>query len=221
LIVHRVLAELLQRGEIVAGAAHGPGPTPVHRDQQSSGVKAAAATDGSISTEEIAAIAQESSEAERRADDAERELIEWKKMRFMQDRVGEEFDAIVLSVTRFGMFVELENLFLEGLVPLQSLEDLGERFFYREQSRQLVGEGSGRRFAIGDRVHVLLDKINRMERRLVFAVLEGGVADTEKPAGPRKPEKAFKQGHAFAPTRTGKKKPKNRRNKDKGKRKKR
>jgi ribonuclease R len=93
-------------------------------------------------------------------------------MRFMQDRVGEEFDAIVLSVTKFGMFVELHDLFIEGLVPLGSLEDLGERFFYRENTRQLVGEDSGRRFAIGDAVRVLLDKINRQERRLVFAVVE-------------------------------------------------
>jgi ribonuclease R len=120
----------------------------------------------------MAAIAQESSEAERRADDAERELIEWKKMRFMQDRIGEEFDGIVLSVTKFGMFVELKDMFLEGLVPLQSLGDLGERFLYRETTRQMVGEDSGRRFAIGDEVTVILDKINRQERRLIFAVVE-------------------------------------------------
>ena len=107
-----------------------------------------------------------------RADDAERELIEWKQIRFMQDRIGEEFDAIVLSVTKFGMFVELKEMFIEGLVPLDSLRDLGERFFFRETTRQLAGEDSGRKFAIGDNVRVLLDKIHRMERRLVFAVVE-------------------------------------------------
>jgi len=163
LIVHRALHALLD-GEA-------PGLKPTGKRDLFRGLKAPASTE-KLSNEEAAAIAGESSEAERRADDAERELIEWKKMRFMQDRVGEEFDAIVLSVTKFGMFVELRDMFVEGLVPLESLRDLGERFFYRENTRQLAGEDSGRKFAVGDNVRVLLDKILRMERRLVFAVVE-------------------------------------------------
>ena len=68
------------------------------------------------------AIAAESSQAERRADDAERELIEWKKIRFMQDRVGEDFTGIILSCTKYGFFVELNELFIEGLVPIANLQ---------------------------------------------------------------------------------------------------
>ena len=67
------------------------------------------------------AIAYGAQPGERRADDAERELMEWKKIKFMQDRVGEDFHGIILSCTKYGFFVELDELFIEGLVPLSSL----------------------------------------------------------------------------------------------------
>ncbi len=78
---------------------------------------------GPIPLEELHDIAEESSQSERRADEAERELMEWKKVKFMQDRVGEDFDGLIISVTKFGFFVELTDLFVEGLVPL----DLADR----------------------------------------------------------------------------------------------
>src|SRR5450631_537940 len=98
---------------------------------------------------ELAAIAAESSQAERRADDAERELMEWKKIKFMQDRVGEDFNAIVLSCMKYGFFVELDDLFIEGLVPLSSLQD--DRYMFRDTDRQIVGARSGRVFKMGQR----------------------------------------------------------------------
>src|SRR5581483_10140787 len=70
---------------------------------------------------ELRAIADECSQSERRAADAERELVEWKKVKFMESRLGDEFDALVISTTRYGLFVELENLFIEGLVPIDTL----------------------------------------------------------------------------------------------------
>ena len=73
---------------------------------------------GPISLEELHDIAEESSQSERRADDAERELMEWKKVKFMEPRIGEDFDGLIISVTKFGFFVELTDLFVEGLVPL-------------------------------------------------------------------------------------------------------
>ena len=72
---------------------------------------------GPIPLEELHDIAEESSQSERRADEAERELMEWKKVKFMQDRVGEDFDGLIISVTKYGFFVELTDLFVEGLVP--------------------------------------------------------------------------------------------------------
>jgi ribonuclease R len=125
--------------------------------------------EGPLPEAELAAIAAESSQAERRADDAERELMEWKKIKFMQDRVGEDFNAIVLSCTKYGFFVELDELFIEGLVPLSSLQD--DRYYFRDTDRTIVGSSNGRVFKLGQRVHVLLDRIDRQQRRLQFALL--------------------------------------------------
>ena len=121
---------------------------------------------------ELAAIAAESSQAERRADDAERELMEWKKMRFMEDRVGDDFQGIILSCTKYGFFVELDDLFIEGLVPIASLSGWGtdERFVFRDTDKQIVSTRTGRAFKMGQRVHVLLDRIDREQRRLQFAL---------------------------------------------------
>jgi ribonuclease R len=128
-------------------------------------------TEGPIAAEELNDIAVESSQAERRAADAERELIEWKKMKFMEDRVGDDFSAIILSVTKYGFFVELDELFIEGLVPIASL--VGDYYSFRDTDRTICGARSGHCFAIGQRVHVLLDRIDRQQRRLQFALLPG------------------------------------------------
>jgi ribonuclease R len=115
-------------------------------------------------------IAQLSSETERRAADAERELVEWKKAKFMIDRVGEEFDGLIISTTKFGFFVELQELFVEGLVLIDSLQ--GDRYRYNENTRKIVGERSRREYSIGDKVRVCLDRVDEMERKLVFSVVE-------------------------------------------------
>ncbi|MBI3894781.1 MAG: VacB/RNase II family 3'-5' exoribonuclease [Acidobacteria bacterium] len=122
-----------------------------------------------ISPTELKEIALESSEAERRADDAERELVEWKKTRFMRDKLGEEFDALIISVTKSGFFVELTDLFVEGLVLMETLTD--QRYVYREQERQWVGERTRRRFQIGDRLRVRLDRVGRPGEKMHFSVV--------------------------------------------------
>jgi len=114
-------------------------------------------------------IAADSSESERRAAEAERELVEWKKAKFMVERVGEEFNGLIISTTKFGFFVELEDLFVEGLVLIDSLP--GDRFRYNENSRQIIGERSRRTFSIGDRVRVLLDRVDETEKKLVFSLV--------------------------------------------------
>jgi ribonuclease R len=119
---------------------------------------------------ELAAVAEECSLTERRAAEAERELVEWKKARYMETRVGDEFDALVISTTRHGFFVELTDLFVEGLVPIDSLP--GDRFTYHENVRKIVGQRTRREFAIGDKVRVLLERVEPSERRLQFALVE-------------------------------------------------
>ena len=127
--------------------------------------------DGPIAAQELSDIAVESSQAERRAADAERELMEWKKMRFMADKVGDDFKAIILSVTKYGFFVELDDLFIEGLVPIASLA--GDYYSFRDTDRTICGARTGHCFRVGERVDVLLDRIDRQQRRLQFALVPG------------------------------------------------
>ena len=138
---------------------------------------------GPIPEDVLHEIAEESSQSERRADDAERELMEWKKVKFMEDRVGEEFAGLIVSVTKFGLFVELIDMFIEGLVPLASLTD--DRYQYHENTRQIIGQRSRKTYSLGNPVRVLVDRIDRMQKRIQFALVE------EPPArAKRKPKKA-------------------------------
>jgi ribonuclease R len=123
-----------------------------------------------IPLDELHDIAETSSQSERRADDAERELMDWKKARFMQERVGEEFEGMIVSVTKFGFFVELTELFIEGLVPLNTLA--GDKYYFNEDTRQIIGQRSKRTFSLGDTVRVLVDRIDPVEKKINFAIVE-------------------------------------------------
>jgi ribonuclease R len=147
---------------------------------------AAFAGEPPIPEAELAQIAEEASLTERRAAEAERELVEWKKVRFMQDRVGEEFAALVLNPAKFGLFVELTDLFVEGLVPIDTLP--GDRYTWRENTHEIIGERWGRRFRAGDRVQVILDRILAQERRLQFSIVEEGLLLTGKKTAKAQPK---------------------------------
>jgi len=127
---------------------------------------------------DMRSIAESSSDTERRAAEAERELVEWKKVKFMIDKVGDEFPALIISTTRFGFFVELEDLFIEGLVPLETLPD--DRYTYHENIRKIIGERSRRQYSIGDHVRVRLDRVDGMEKKLQFSVVEATRARGQK-----------------------------------------
>ncbi len=115
-------------------------------------------------------IADDCSQSERRAADAERELVEWKKVKFMAERVGEDFDALIISTARYGLFVELTELFIEGLIPIDTLP--GDEYTYQENVRKVVGKRTRREFSIGDKVRVVLDRVDANERKLQFSLLE-------------------------------------------------
>jgi ribonuclease R len=123
-----------------------------------------------LGPETLAGIADDCSETERRAADAERELVEWKKAKFMEGRVGEQFTGLIISTTRFGFFVELENLFVEGLVPIDTLP--GDRYMFNENTRKIIGQRTRREFSIGDTVRVLLDRVDPIEHKLQFSLIE-------------------------------------------------
>jgi ribonuclease R len=181
LIVHRILKQVLSEsaerwdGEVPIGTSLQRNETERQLEPASPWSKRrqrelTPQRQGPISPDELHAIAEESSQSERRADDAERELMEWKKVKFMQDRIGEDFDGLIISVTKFGFFVELTDLFVEGLVPLNTLDD--DHYTYHENTREIIGQRSRRIFRLGQRVRVLLDRIDPVEKKLQFALFE-------------------------------------------------
>jgi len=209
LIVHRITKELLRegivgRGEVAKDRHASPWTHPneglagivIHRGKKRPHDHAE--IEPPIAEQELAQIAEETSQTERRAAEAERELVEWKKVRFMEDKVGEEFAALVLNPAKYGLFVELTDLFVEGLVPIDSLRD--DRYTWRENTHEIVGERWGRRFRAGDRVQVVLDRILAQERRLQFSIIEEGIPLTgDRPAkAAAKPKKNRRKDVTFA-----------------------
>jgi ribonuclease R len=114
-------------------------------------------------------IARQTSSRERVANDAEREIEKIKKAQFMAGKVGEEFEAIVFSVLRQGFFVELLDHYVEGFVPLGSLID--DYYVYKEKTHAFAGERTRRRFQLGSRVRVRLDRVDREPARITFSVI--------------------------------------------------
>ena len=113
-------------------------------------------------------IAEHTSKRERRAVDAERDTDALKKAQFMSDKIGEEFEGIVSSVTNFGMFVELPNT-IEGLVHVTNMTD----DYYRFDDRQMmmIGERAGKQFRIGDEVTVRVSAVKPEESAIDFEIV--------------------------------------------------
>jgi ribonuclease R len=137
-----------------------------------------------LAEETLHDIAESSSQTERAAAEAERELLEWKKVKFMQDRIGDEFEGLIVSVTKFGFFVELNELFIEGLVPLDSLE--GDHYTFRENTRQIIGGRTRKTYSIGDKVRVLVDRIDPVLLKIQFALVEERPARAQRKNGKRR-----------------------------------
>ena len=120
------------------------------------------------SSDEMELIASHSSEMERRSDDAERELMNLKKLEFMADKLGDEFEGIVIHITKDGMFVELMELFIEGFVRITTLD--GD-FQYKERPISLVAPLSKIVYRLGDRLLFGVDRIDRFRQRVDLSVV--------------------------------------------------
>ncbi|PUU92459.1 ribonuclease R [Halanaerobium sp. ST460_2HS_T2] len=118
---------------------------------------------------ELPKIADHCSLQERRAMDAERDSVDLKKIEFMEDKIGDEFEGIISGITGFGIFVELENT-VEGLVHIKNLRD--DYYHYDEEKYHLIGERTKKIYRIGDQVKIKVAKVNRDERQLDFELLE-------------------------------------------------
>ncbi|MDQ7990992.1 MAG: ribonuclease R [Candidatus Dactylopiibacterium sp.] len=118
------------------------------------------------------------SQTERRADEASRDVETWLKCFYMQDRIGEQYAGVVTAVTSFGIFVTLDDLFVEGLVHIS---DLGADYFHHDEARHaLVGERSGQQFRLSDRVSVELVRVDLESRKIDFRLIEGVARPTER-----------------------------------------
>ncbi len=119
---------------------------------------------------DMLALGEHCSMTERRADDATREVDAWLKCEFLQDHVGDTFEGVVAAVTSFGLFVELANLYIEGLVHISALP---ADYYHFDRGRQrLVGERSGRNFNLGDQVTVQVARVDLDEKKVDLELLE-------------------------------------------------
>jgi ribonuclease R len=136
--------------------------------------------------DDLPEMARHTSERERRADDAERELVQWKKVRFMADKVGDEFDGYITGVTAFGLFIELIEHFVEGLVHVSTMADDYYRFV--ERAHILRGENTGRVYRLGDKVSVQVIKVDMERRQVDLGLTEilDRVRESERNRGPRR-----------------------------------
>jgi ribonuclease R len=157
------------------------------------------------------------SEMERRASEAERELIEWKKVRFMAGKLGEVFAGYVTGVQAFGLFVELDEVYVQGLVHVSSMTD--DYYRYDERAHLLKGENTSRTYRLGDRVEVQVGRVDLERRQIDFALRDvlarassaGAGAGRGRPAKPRPLRAGGGTGRAAAPGPQATRPPKGRR----------
>jgi ribonuclease R len=121
-------------------------------------------------TEDLPEIARHTSEMERRADEAERELLQWKKVKFMADKVGDEFEGYVTGVAAFGLFIELIEHYVEGLVHVSTMADDYYRFI--ESAHMLRGENTQKSYRLGDKVNVQVVRVNMDLRQIELGLVD-------------------------------------------------
>jgi ribonuclease R len=136
--------------------------------------------------DDLPEIARHTSERERRADDAERELVQWKKVRFMADKVGDEFEGYITGVSAFGLYIELIEHFVEGMVHVSTMADDYYRFV--ERAHVLRGENTGKIYRLGDCVTVQVVKVDMERRQIDLGLTEilDRVRESESYRGPRR-----------------------------------
>lgn len=129
-------------------------------------------------------LGEQCSMTERRADEATRDVVNWLKCEFMRDRVGETFPGVISAVTGFGLFVELTDIYVEGLVHVTAMP--GDYYHFDPLHHRLTGERSGRNFRLGDTVSVRVMRVDLDERKIDFELVEGGGrGDTSRDVGGR------------------------------------
>ncbi len=130
---------------------------------------------------DMAALGEHCSVTERRADDATREVEAWLKCEFLRDKLGETFDGLITAVTGFGLFVELRDLYIEGLVHISALP--GDYYHFEQAKQRLVGERTRQVFQLGGSVRVVVARVDLDERKIDLELDAPGGATRGQPAG--------------------------------------
>ena len=139
------------------------------------------------STAELQALGAESSERERRADDASRDVMGYLKCLYLQPRIGESFEATVTSALEFGLFVQLKEMPIDGLVHISKLP--GDYWELDSGGMGLVGRRTGRRWRMGDAVEVRLSRVDLMQRQIDFELVEGGAGSHADAGASQRPRR--------------------------------
>ena len=116
-------------------------------------------------------IARQCSERERAAEEAERDLVEWRIYRFLKEKLGDEFDGIIVDFTKAGIIVELDDYFVDGLIPFQ---DLGGDYYYKKTDSILIGKRTGKSFELGSQIRVVLVSVDPILKRMHLMVHKPG-----------------------------------------------
>ena len=161
------------------------------------------ASDYTYTAAEVDAFCAHCSTNERRADDATRDVMAWLKCEFMRHRIGESYTATVGAVVGFGLFVELDGLYVEGLVHISSLKN--DYYIHEAKLHRLRGERGGRVYGLGQKLRVKVVRVDLDERKIDLEVVEEGATPRGAAAGKGGPGKSGKPGKPEKPGKSGKK----------------
>jgi ribonuclease R len=207
LLVHRAIRFLLRGGGggkgligKLVGARKGLRPADGAKPLQAAAIYP-------YDEKQLHTLGEHCSTTERRADEATRDVMAWLKCEYLQDRVGETYEGLVTAVTGFGLFVELSDLYVEGLVHVSSLES--DYYHFDQVKHRLIGEKSGRFFQLGDKVTVKVARVNLDDRKVDLEMIgsesrgerrerkskapaDGSRRPTKNPSAKNKPAKSAK-----------------------------
>lgn len=162
LLVHRAIRYLIRSGEGGNQVVGGPGLVARMRGAAKKQVLP-------YTPAQMVALGEHCSLTERRADDATRDVVQWLKCQYMQQHLGEDFDGVISGVASFGLFVQIGDLFIEGMVHVANLNS--DYYHHDEVRHALVGESTGQSYALGDRVKVKVAAVNIDDRKIDLLVV--------------------------------------------------
>jgi ribonuclease R len=197
LLVHRVIKAILAGKRYALGSgliklASQPRPFSGRSSAKRAATSSPEGTRLGAEAQAWESVGAHCSANERRADEASRDVEAWLKCRFMRDRLGEEYSGTVSAATSFGLFVQLDALYVEGLVHITELG--GEYFRFDELRQELRGDRSGQRYAVGSRVRVQVSRVDLDGRKIDFRLVQ----DRPEPLRPARPRQDRREPPALS-----------------------